>query len=50
MLGSQLSLLTRDGLVQDGEHGGLMVKSLHGGVYVDVHLTVACQDRPGDAW
>lgn len=42
--------LTRDGTVQDGEHGGLMVKSLQVGVYVDVHQKVTCQDRPGDAW
>lgn len=42
--------VTKDGTVPDGEHGGLMVISLVNDFRVDVHQTVTCEDRPGDAW
>ncbi len=42
--------LTSGGPLEDGEHGGLMVLRLDGSSDPDVHLTVTCEERAGDAW
>lgn len=41
---------TTDGVVPDGEHGGLMALRLDPSVISDLSIGVTCEDRPGDAW
>jgi len=41
---------TAEGVVLDGEHGGLMVLRLDRSVVPDVSVSVTCEDRTGDAW
>ena len=41
---------TADGVVPDGEHGGLMVLRLGSSHLPDLSVAVTCEDRPGDAW
>jgi len=41
---------TAQGVVRDGEHGGLMVLRLDPSVVPDLSADVTCEDRSGDAW
>jgi len=41
---------TAQGVVPDGEHGGLMVLRLDPSVLTDLSGDVTCEDRSGDAW
>ncbi|GAA1957508.1 aminoglycoside N-acetyltransferase AAC(2')-Id [Nocardioides panacihumi] len=41
---------TAEGVLPDGEHGGLMVLRLDRSVVPDLAVPVTCEDRPGDAW
>jgi aminoglycoside 2'-N-acetyltransferase I len=41
---------TVDGVVPDGEHGGLMILRLDRSVVPELSVAVTCEDRPGDAW
>ncbi len=41
---------TRQGVVPDDEHGGLMVLRLDPSVVPDLSVDVTCEDRSGDAW
>ena len=41
---------TREGVVPDGEHGGLMVLRIDPSTTPDLTVAVTCEDRAGDAW
>lgn len=41
---------TADGVVPDGEHGGLMILRLDQAAVPDLTVDVTCEDRAGDAW
>lgn len=41
---------TATGVVQDGEHGGLMILRLERSLVPDLSTSVTCEDRTGDAW
>ena len=41
---------TADGVVPDGEHGGLMILRLDPVVVPDLSVDVTCEDRAGDSW
>jgi len=41
---------TAQGVVPDGEHGGLMVLRLDPSVVPDLSVDVTCEHRSGDAW
>ncbi len=41
---------TSSGVVQDGEHGGLMILRFDPSLVSDLSVGVTCEDRRGDAW
>ena len=41
---------TTDGVVADGEHGGLMILRRDPAAVPDLAVAVTCEDRAGDAW
>lgn len=41
---------TAQGVMPDGEHGGLMVLRLGRSLVPDLSVDVTCEDRSGDAW
>lgn len=48
--GLSFTRTAEDGVVADGEHGGLMILRVDPAVVPDLSVAVTCLDRPGDAW